>query len=85
MRAAKSLMSLAEVREELPMKIHINSIRRWIIAGVHGRKLKGRRIARHWYVHPADLQEFLSNGSGPPRPLSEEAKLAHIRAKKAFK
>lgn len=39
-------------------KIHVITIKRWIIQGCRGIRLAGRRIGNEWFTTPEDLVQF---------------------------
>jgi len=57
---AANLVSLKEVSEYLPGRPHQNTVRRWILTGARGRKLKAVLRGGRWFTTVSDVEDFLS-------------------------
>lgn len=60
----KDLIPLTEVPKLLPRrggkKVHIKTVRRWVLKGLKGRRLRAVRVGGRYYVSKACLHEFLN-------------------------
>lgn len=86
------LLTLAEAAKLIPgrngRKIHVKSLRRWIVAGVRGARLQAVRVGGVWMTSQAWLDAFAAASTAsalgtpcPPPPVFSEA---HERAVKVL-
>ena len=78
-------LSLRDAAREIPSRPHINTIRRWVLKGSRGRKLKAQMIGGRWYTTRSALREFLGTPGNHPFPsstsLTESQRLATYQAR----
>jgi hypothetical protein len=92
------LLTLSAAAKLLPhrngRKMHVMTIKRWILRGCRGVYLKGRRVGNEWYTTAVDLAEFevqctarslgVARNPTPDTRLSEAAAVSELRGKGYF-
>jgi hypothetical protein len=66
--AGETILTLAEAAAAA--KVHVDTVKKWMVVGCHGDKLEGGRIGNEYRTTREALQRFMAKRSGvdPGRP-----------------
>ena len=85
---AEKLLSLKDISQQLENRVHVNTIRRWILKGSRGRRLTARMIGGRHFVTQQQLDDFLNSPAtaptGRPPKLTREQLNAKAAAERIF-
>jgi hypothetical protein len=79
--AGETILTLAEAAAAA--KVHVDTVKKWMVVGCHGDKLEGGRLGNEYRTTREALQRFMAKRSGvdPNKPLpAGPGSLAHERA-----